>query len=144
MFNIFLFLIWTLYLYLLHRLIHITPYVNTIHRHHHVYVFKHPGKWHWSNVFLWNDDLTSTIDLWITDVLPTVLFCWVFNCWWLLVFYWVWAGFFQEALEHNTRINLPGLTAGRWHMAHHKNPKKNFGLFIPVWDKIFKTELRVQ
>ena len=89
---------------------------------------------------MFNDDWPSTIDLWITEVIPTVIFSWITGQWWITVFYYLWAAFLQEPLEHKRGLNLPLLTCGDWHLKHHIRPDKNFGLFFPVWDKIFGTE----
>jgi sterol desaturase/sphingolipid hydroxylase (fatty acid hydroxylase superfamily) len=62
-----------------------------------------------------------------------------FNAWWIMLLYYIWAAFLQEELEHSN-LNLYPFTAGQWHMVHHEHPDKNFGLFLPIWDIIFKTE----
>jgi sterol desaturase/sphingolipid hydroxylase (fatty acid hydroxylase superfamily) len=116
------------------------PFIQHIHWNHHWYISNHKTTWHWSNLFLFNDTWISTIDLWITEVVPTLLFAWVFDAWWVLVFYYVWASTVQEAVEHNTKINLYPVTSGQWHLLHHKQADRNFGVFIPVWDKLFGTE----
>jgi sterol desaturase/sphingolipid hydroxylase (fatty acid hydroxylase superfamily) len=64
----------------------------------------------------------------------------MFDSWYILLFYWCWAALLQEKLEHNPNVNVFGCTFGKWHLEHHRTPNKNFGLFFPVWDKIFKTE----
>lgn len=132
------FLLWTLTLYWIHRLGHYLPYVREIHLHHHTYVLKNNVGWHWSNLFLFNDDWTSTIDLWVTEVIPTLLFSLITGQWWISVFYYVWAAFIQESIEHNSNVNMPILTSGKWHLMHHKN-KVNYGLFTPLWDIVFRT-----
>jgi sterol desaturase/sphingolipid hydroxylase (fatty acid hydroxylase superfamily) len=77
--------------------------------------------------------------MWTTEVIPTILFCIVFNASWIFVLYYIWAAFLQDTLEHSN-LNWYPLTMGKWHMVHHKDARKNFGLFLPIWDKIFKTE----
>lgn len=141
------FLIWTLILYWLHRAIHITPVLKKYHDTHHAYInriIKNGGTttWHWSNLFLFNDNIPSTIDLWITEVIPTILFSAITGQWWLFLFYYIWAAFIQESIEHNPKINLTFLLSGHRHLNHHKNPKQNFGLFFPVWDRLFGTYIR--
>ena len=135
------FLTWTLLLYMMHRVVHIVPLLSKNHYHHHAFILinGNPG-FHWSNLFLFNDDWPSTIDLWITEVIPTILFCWLIDDYSLLLFYWLWAALLQETLEHNENLNVYALTMGQWHMQHHYNSKCNFGLFIPIWDKLFRTE----
>ena len=135
-----IFLLWTLFLYTLHRLVHMIPLLQKAHWDHHLYVNTHATGWHWSNLFLFNDTWTSTADLWITEVIPSVIFSWITGEWWVIVFYYVWAALLQEAIEHNPKINMyPFLTSGKWHLVHHKNNRVNFGLFIPIWDIIFNT-----
>jgi len=117
----------------------VIPSLNKIHVDHHTYVIKNEVKWHWSNLLLYNDTWLSTVDLWITEVIPTIVMS-IFVGWWLLIAYYLWAAFVQERIEHNEKINLYPFTSGRWHMIHHKNAKYNYGIFIPLWDIIFKTE----
>jgi sterol desaturase/sphingolipid hydroxylase (fatty acid hydroxylase superfamily) len=138
---IFAFLAWTFYLYWIHRVCHKVPFVKTAHQDHHKFINLH-GKtsWHWNNLLLFNDTWTSTIDLWITEVMPTLLFSYITGHWWLSVFYYLWAALIQEVVEHNPKFNLyPVLTSGKWHLVHHRDSTKNFGLFIPVWDILFGT-----
>lgn len=136
------FLLWTLFLYIVHRAVHVIPVMRAVHLDHHAYVNNHTTGWHWNNIFLYNDTIKSTVDLWITEIIPTLLFAIAFGQYWLIVFYYIWAAFFQEAIEHNINIDLPVLTSGRWHMIHHRSPY-NYGLFIPVWDMIFGTYKKV-
>lgn len=138
-----IFFLWLLLLYIIHRAAHILPVIKKIHAHHHGVINKSPPrKWHWNNLFLFNDDWTSTVDLWISEVIPTILFSAITGHWWVLMFYYIWAALIQESVEHNKSVSLYPLTCGRWHMTHHSNPKKNYGLIFPLWDKIFRTELR--
>lgn len=125
-------------LYILHRILHHAPVVKLFHLHHHAYVLSNNTGWHWSNLFLYNDDYKGTIDLWITEVIPTLIFSFVTGQWWISVFYYVWAAFIQESIEHNPNFDLPLLTSGKWHLMHHRE-KVNYGLFFPLWDIIFKT-----
>jgi sterol desaturase/sphingolipid hydroxylase (fatty acid hydroxylase superfamily) len=146
MIEIFYFLCWTLMLYVIHRLVHMFSIFNKIHLDHHAYISKKINagesmKWHWSNLFLFNDTWLSTLDLWITEVVPTIVFSLITGQWWIFAFYYIWAAFIQESIEHNPIINLYPLTSGRWHLKHHQNCKKNYGLFHPLWDKLFKTEI---
>jgi sterol desaturase/sphingolipid hydroxylase (fatty acid hydroxylase superfamily) len=137
---IFYFLLWTLVLYVLHRIIHVTPVLKNAHWDHHKYINLHETSWHWSNLFLFNDTWISTLDLWISEVVPTLIFAWLTGQWWIAVFYYVWAAFFQESLEHNKQINWYPFTSGQWHLTHHRQMNKNYGLFIPLWDRLFSTE----
>jgi sterol desaturase/sphingolipid hydroxylase (fatty acid hydroxylase superfamily) len=146
MYYIFIFIIWTLYLYAIHRVIHhiglqFFPVAFNAHADHHRYINTHEQTtWHWSNLFLFNDTWTSTLDLWITEVIPTLIFSLVTGHWWVSVFYYLWAAFVQEIVEHNPKFDLyPFLTSGKWHLIHHRNTSVNYGLFLPIWDIMFGT-----
>lgn len=133
------FILWTFVIYWMHRLVHVIPYVKNIHADHHVYVNNHEVRWHWSNLFLFNDTWKSTADLWITEVIPTIILSFFFG-WWLMIAYYLWAAFIQESIEHNSRFDMYPLTSGKWHMMHHKDSSCNFGIMLPVWDIIFSTK----
>ena len=138
-----MFLLWTLMLYLIHRLIHIIyiPYIHDWHWDHHK-VISQETHWglHWSNIFLYNDTWKSTFDLWCTEVIPTIVFCWLTGHWWILIGYYIWAAFIQEAIEHNKNFDwYPFMTSGKWHLEHHKDHRVNLSLFVPIWDILFKT-----
>lgn len=136
---IFYFFAWTFLLYWIHRLVHKIKILNKYHFHHHRFINSNSTSWHVNNLVLFNDDFKSTVDLWITEVIPTVIFSFITGQWWILGFYYVWASIFQENLEHRKNLNLPLLTCGKWHLIHHKAVDKNFGLFFPIWDIVFKT-----
>jgi sterol desaturase/sphingolipid hydroxylase (fatty acid hydroxylase superfamily) len=91
---------------------------------------------------LYNDTWLSTLDLYVTEVIPTLVFSLITGQWWISIFYYVWAAFLQEALEHNNKVDFPLITTGKWHLTHHYQPNKNYGLFFPIWDIIFKTEYK--
>jgi sterol desaturase/sphingolipid hydroxylase (fatty acid hydroxylase superfamily) len=137
-----IFLSWTFLLYWIHRFTHKISIINKYHQDHHIYINQNNGtSWHWSNFFLYNDTIKSTIDLWITEVIPTLIISVITGYWWLFVFYYLWAALLQEVLEHNSNFDRYPFTSGRWHLMHHKIQYKNFGLFIPLWDKLFRTEI---
>lgn len=136
------FLLWTLMLYWIHRASHSISFVRKIHLCHHAYINKNVVSWHWNNLFLFNDNIPSTIDLWITEVIPTILFCMVTQAWWIFLFYYLWAALIQERIEHNSKVNVPILTSGKWHLLHHRLPC-NYGLFLPLWDLVFNTYRKV-
>ena len=137
------FLIWTFLLYFIHRASHVLPVIREFHRDHHQFIRNHEVTWHWSNLFLYNDTLKSTVDLWITEVIPTILIAFLLNAWWLAVFYYLWAALVQETIEHNKHFDWPILSSGKWHLIHHKNYNKNYGLFFPMWDIVFGTNKRL-
>jgi sterol desaturase/sphingolipid hydroxylase (fatty acid hydroxylase superfamily) len=128
-------------LYWIHRLAHKIPILLKYHADHHLFINKtgKKSKWEFNNIFLFNDTKKSTIDLWISEVVPTIIFSIITGEWFIFLFYYIWAAFFQEYLEHNDHVNVPLFSFGRWHLVHHKIPNNNFGLFFPVWDIIFKT-----
>ena len=140
------FLSWTLLIYCMHVAVHKynIPYVKLWHNDHHkqVTLNKVVG-WHWNNLFLFNDTWKSTFDLWFTEVIPTLLFCFLTQQWWLFIAYYLWAAFIQEAIEHNKNFNIyPFLTSGKWHLIHHIQPKCNYGVFFPIWDILFRTNIK--
>ena len=101
---------------------------------HHKFILDHSStSWKWNNLLLFNDTWLSTLDLWVTEVLPTIVFCMITGIWEIAVFYYLWASLIQEIIEHNPKFNIfPLLTSGRWHLLHHTDDRVNFGLFIPV------------
>jgi sterol desaturase/sphingolipid hydroxylase (fatty acid hydroxylase superfamily) len=140
MYYLLYFLLWLFFLYWIHVFAHVIPFIKNIHFDHHRYISKNQNvSWHWSNLFLINQTALSTIDLWITEVIPTILFSLITGQWWISVFYYLWAALLQETLEHNNNFDLPLLTSGKWHLLHHSDVHKNFSLFFPLWDIIFKT-----
>jgi sterol desaturase/sphingolipid hydroxylase (fatty acid hydroxylase superfamily) len=132
-------------LYWIHRLGHTVPFLRKYHADHHRFInrLKNKSKWEFNNLFLYNDTTKSTVDLWLTEVIPTLIFCFVTEQWWIAVLYYGWAALLQEYLEHNDKINVPVFTFGKWHLLHHKDPTKNFSLIFPLWDRIFKTNKEV-
>lgn len=144
MFIIYFFL-WTLILYWIHRISHKVPILLRFHADHHRFINQSNGKnkWELNNLLLYNDTIKSTTDLWLTEVVPTLLFSLITGQWWIAIFYYIWAAFFQEYLEHNNKINFPFFTFGKWHLLHHRNPTNNFGLIFPLWDYVFKTNKEV-
>ena len=136
---VFMFALWTLCLYWIHRLGHKSRWLMKFHADHHKHVNMHGTRWHWNNLLLFNDTWKSTIDLWLTEVIPTLIFCAIFSCWWIFAFYWAWAALIQETVEHNPNVRIPFWSSGAWHLRHHKNPTVNFGLYFTIWDKLFAT-----
>lgn len=140
---IFIFLAWTFVLYWMHRFAHYTScnVIKNSHCDHHRYIIAHNGSsWHWNNLFLFNETWASTVDLWLTEVIPTIIFSFVTGYWGILIFYYLWSALIQEKIEHNANFNMyPWITSGKWHLLHHRYADKNLGLFIPIWDILFKT-----
>jgi sterol desaturase/sphingolipid hydroxylase (fatty acid hydroxylase superfamily) len=139
------FVFWIFTLYYVHRMFHKLSFLKKIHWAHHQYIFNKKGNlWNWKILFLYNDDIPSTIDTWLSEVVPTLFICWITGHWWLFLFFYIWAAFIQELIEHNPKINLyPYLTSGKWHLEHHKNWRCNYGLFTPIFDIVFNTNKNV-
>lgn len=135
------FILWTFFLYCMHRLAHIIPFLKKYHNDHHRQVFMGNNRSiHWSNLFLYFDTWKSTIDQLLTETIPTLVICAVTGEYWLFFIYYIWAASIQERLEHNINFNMfPLLTSGKWHLIHHKESNKNFGTIVPIWDIIFGT-----
>jgi len=142
---VFYFLVWTLLLYWIHRVGHYLSLIKKYHFDHHRFISsqmrikQNPTSWHWSNLLLFNDTWKSTVDLWITEVIPTLIFSAVTGQWWIIIFYYFWAAIIQETIEHNPDFNIPLLSSGKWHLQHHHAVNVNYGLFFPLWDIVFKT-----
>ena len=127
------FILWTFVLYWLHRFFHNVPILKEMHMVHHMHVTLGTGSsgWNWKHMFLWIDDWKGTVDQWLIEIVPTIIFCWLLDQWWLLAFYWFWAAFVQERIEHNINFNIfPLLTSGAWHLKHHRNCNVNYGVFF--------------
>lgn len=140
MIYIFWFLLWTLVIYVIHRLAHVLPLLKEIHHEHHKYITKNVAPtWHWSNIFLFQDTWCSTVDVWLTEILPTVIFCTITGQWWIAVFFYIWSAVIQETIEHNPNFDFLFFTSGRWHLIHHKKGVYNYGIFHSGWDRIFGT-----
>lgn len=138
------FFAWTFILYWIHRIGHKIPHIKKWHWDHHSYIVRNGSpSWQWNNLLLFNDTWISTLDLYVTEVIPTLLFSWITGQWWIFIFYYMWAAAPQVVLEHSKKLDFPLLTAGRWHLIHHRHPNKNYGLFFPIWDILFGTYKRV-
>lgn len=136
---VFYFFVWTLIIYWIHRLCHNVPALSYFHKEHHKYVTKNPNiNWHWSNVFLFNDNWPSTIDYWLTEVIPTLIFSMITGQWWIAVLFYLYAATIQERVEHSRYFNAyPFYTSGQWHLLHHTSRPCNYGIITPFWDWVF-------
>ncbi len=141
-FNLFfVFSLWTFVVYVMHRLAHSFSFLHYFHKDHHEQVTSQKIKGlHWTNCFLFFDNWKSTIDQWITEIIPAIIISYIFDQYILFFAYYIWAAFVQEFVEHNSKINFfPWLTSGKWHLIHHEYETKNFGVITWVWDRLFKT-----
>lgn len=103
------FLIWTLILYSIHRLAHTDyfPLLNKLHQDHHMTIDENRELGPvWSNIFLYSDSWRSTVDMWVSEVIPTLLFCLISGFWWIFGVYYIWTAFIQERIEHDKNFNL--------------------------------------
>lgn len=145
--NIGLFLLWLLLIYGMHRASHKFEFLKYYHNDHHkrIYTGEYDGSFKLRHLLLIIDSKESIIDQWLTEVIPTIIFCLIFNCWWLLLFYYIYAAILSESFKHNKNFNwYPVIISGRWHLIHHKNPTKNYGIIFPIWDKILGTEQKLK
>jgi sterol desaturase/sphingolipid hydroxylase (fatty acid hydroxylase superfamily) len=136
------FILWNFMIYCNHRLAHILPFYYLHDEHHRLVKTNSESGPNWKNYFLYLDNLKVTLDNWIIEVIPTLIFSYITGYWIFSVFHYIWTAFLQEHLEHNPKLNLYPFTFGKWHMMHHSNYNCNYGLLIPIWDRIFGTEIR--
>ena len=137
-----LFLLWTLMIYDNHRFAHVLPFYHLHDEHHRLVSIDAESEPEWKNWFLYLDNWKVTVDNWIIEVIPTLIFSYVTGYWIFSIFHYFWTAFLQEHLEHNTKLDLYPFTSGKWHMNHHTESNCNYGLLIPIWDKLFRTEIR--
>lgn len=131
-------------MYCTHVAAHKIPFLWRWHSDHHerITTGEYDGEFRWYHLFMYIDSWESTADQWLLEVIPTIIFCALTGHWWILIFYWLWSSIIEESIEHNDNINLYPLTSGKWHLIHHTDHNKNYGLLIPIWDMIFGTEKR--
>jgi sterol desaturase/sphingolipid hydroxylase (fatty acid hydroxylase superfamily) len=144
--GLFYFFLWTLMIYWIHRLSHSyrIPILSNFHREHHKFVANNKITWKFNNLFLFNDNWPSTIDFWLTEVIPTIIFSVITGQYWLLLAFYIYAACLQEWIEHNEKFNAyPLHTSGQWHMLHHTSYPCNFGIGTPLWDYMFRTNKKL-
>ena len=143
MFLLFQLITWSFVLYVCHRLGHSVSFLWYYHKDHHIQVSSLTNKgYHWSNYFLFFDTWKSTLDQWLIEIIPTILLSLLFKDFTLCILYYIWAVFIQERIEHNSNFNIyPILTSGKWHLEHHGDYSKNYGVFTPIWDIFFQTHV---
>lgn len=136
---VFYFLLWELILYWMHRISHKWHPFKKYHWAHHKAVNNLEIKWFWQMIFLYQEDWDSTVDLILTELLPTLVFCLITGQWWIMIFWYLWTAFIQEHIQHNPRISSLPLMAGKPHLVHHGDARYNYSVFSPTWDIIFRT-----
>ena len=87
----------------------------------------------------YTDDWNSTLDIIVTEIIPTLIFCYFTGQWWIFGVYYVWTAFIQEWFEHNPKFDMLPFSAGKTHLVHHKIWRANYSLFFPIWDIVFRT-----
>jgi sterol desaturase/sphingolipid hydroxylase (fatty acid hydroxylase superfamily) len=144
------FLVWTLIMYALHRLGHVHSKRNPfwiVHTAHHriAYLTRRPVN-NWPKLaqfWLWLGDWRTSLDVFITMTLPLILIAWVVPEYGipLLVFHYFYEIFLSEhRLDHNPYVSgaiTKVFAWGDFHLYHHAHPRKNFGLLITLWDRVF-------
>lgn len=146
------FLIWTLIMYGLHRLAHVHSRRNLlwiIHTAHHriAYLSRRPvHSWPRASQFwFWLGDWKTSLDVLLTMTLPLLLICWVVPQYGfpLLVGHYFYEIFLSEhRLDHNPYVTgfwTRVFAWGDYHLHHHAHPRKNFGLLVTWWDRVFGT-----
>ena len=136
------FLLWTLVIYVMHRVAHKAPFLWYFHRHHHQVSYRGEWEFSWWNTLGWFNDWYSTIDQWLLEVIPTIALITAFpDAWPIGVYYYIDGFCLAEGItDHNPRICIPGLAMGRYHLRHHANLSVNFDQFTHFWDWVFGTK----
>jgi sterol desaturase/sphingolipid hydroxylase (fatty acid hydroxylase superfamily) len=93
----------------------------------------------WQNMFLYSDDWIGTADLFMTEVIPTLIFCYFTGQWWIFAVYYIWTAFIQKWVEHTPKFSVWSFSAEQCHLKHHTNWRTNYSISFPIWDIIFKT-----
>lgn len=144
-----LMLAWTGISYAIHRLAHVAGVWNQLHRihraHHHPNYLKRDLKFRWYNLLFCFETIPETLDVWITLTLPAfalsamdpehgiILLC----------FHYIYEILLSDnRFDHNPAIGgqiIRWLACGQYHLEHHRDPSRNFGLLITFWDFVFRT-----
>ena len=134
------FLLWTLVLYWVHRAVHKLPYLKDIHKEHHRYVVRSKESGiALRHLLLVHKSKDYTIDLWITEVIPTIVFSLLTGQIWILIVYYVWAALFQTSTKYDSNFDVFPITWGSWTLLHYRHNSNNFGSVFSLWDRLFKT-----
>ncbi len=144
--------LWTFVIYWLHRWSHVHHRLNPlwwIHRAHHAEPYlredSHP-KWPTLGQFLfWLGGFRLSLDVVLVMTLPLLVIAWLWPKYAvpLLLFHYFYEVFLSESvLDHNPRITnrlTRWFAWGDFHLHHHVNLKKNYGLMLGLWDFLFGT-----
>jgi len=144
-----LMLAWTGLAYGIHRMAHqrgTWNLLNRIHRaHHHPDYLKAQRSLRWHHFLLCFGSLEETLDGWITLTLPALLLALLSpsHAPVLLGLHYLYEIFLSDnRLDHNPSIQ-GGLNHwfawGEYHLEHHRQPAKHFGLILTFWDVVFQS-----
>jgi sterol desaturase/sphingolipid hydroxylase (fatty acid hydroxylase superfamily) len=125
-------------MYVLHRLVHLRPFFETLHALHHRY------------------DRPRPLTLFVLHPLEALAFgaLWLFACWvlapaWLAVVVYLTLNLAFGVAGHAGVEPLPrfaerlGIAGARFHATHHADLTRNFGFYTAIWDRAFKTAARI-
>lgn len=150
----FLFLMWNMYSYLIHRFSHIHFKGNIlmwIHMAHHQveYVKDNDNNGfvlpHWSQYLFWFGTFRESLDVWISvaPLVPLMIFKPEFGIPIFILVYIYESTLSEHLLDHNPRITDKKLTKffawGQYHLVHHHFYKKNYAFIFTLWDSVFNT-----
>jgi len=144
--------LWTFAIYWLHRFSHIHHRYNPlwwIHRAHHAEPYlRADSRPQWPKLgqyFFWLGGWRLSLDVVLVMTLPLLIIAWMQPQYGvpLLVFHYFYEVFLSESvLDHNPRITnryTRWFAWGDFHLHHHVNLKRNFGLMCGFWDFLFAT-----
>jgi len=144
-----IYLLWTLYIYWIHRLAHYKTKWNFLfylHRDHHKLVLPQEIEAPtWYSYFFIRSTWKNTVDNFVSITLPLVILLFYDRSHGLplFIYSYIYETFLADGiLDHNVHIKgkICNIFAfGRFHINHHLNVKKNFSLYISIWDFVFKT-----
>ena len=145
------FLLWTFYIYWVHRIAHIKHRYNifyTIHAAHHripYFAKERVLKPSVGQYFFWLGEWKTSLDIIIVMTFPllVITYFWPqYGVWWLIFHYLYEVFCSEDLLDHNTRLNGPLTRIFAWgntHLYHHVYVKKNYALITNFWDYVFGT-----
>jgi sterol desaturase/sphingolipid hydroxylase (fatty acid hydroxylase superfamily) len=147
---ILLFMIWTLLVYIVHRLAHIRHRFNFLyhlHLYHHKinYLSAENRQFRWYYILFYFGGVYETLDVVCMLTIPALIVYSIFPVLgvYLLLLHYAYEVFLSEGtLDHNPEIRgkvTKVFAWGKYHLAHHKSWKYNYSLIITLWDWVFQT-----
>jgi hypothetical protein len=141
------FMVWLGMAYGIHRLAHWSVPWNLLHRlhsvHHQPGYLRRARRLRWQHFLLCFGSVSETLDIWFTLTLPLLVISLVLPVQGalLLVFHYLYEIFCSDSqLDHNPSLSGPLTRVFAWgdyHLRHHSNPSRNFGLILTFWDRLF-------